>query len=131
MSPFSIRIFSRSAYRSEIFSPFFFSNILAPGYSSGPFRTSFSRKFLFISFTEIGFVIFFAIFKGIPSSRIDKLGSGVITERAEKSTRFPIKLPLTRPPFPFSLSMIDLSGRPERCATWPTPGILLLICVAI
>ena len=117
MSPFSICIFSRSAYRSEMFSPFFFSRIFAPGYSSGPFRTSLLKKLLFKSFTVIGFVIFFAIFSGIPSSRIDKFGSGVMTERAEKSTRFPIKFPLTRPPFPLRRSIIDFSGLPDLCAT--------------
>ena len=77
-----------------------------------------------------GFVIFLATLRGIPSSRIDKLGSGVITERAEKSTRFPMRFPLTRPPFPFKRSLIDFKGRPERCATEATPGILLSTCVA-
>ena len=84
-----------------------------------------------MSFTVTGFVIFLATLSGIPNSRIDKFGSGVITERAEKSTRLPIRLPLTRPPFPFNRSLMDLSGRPERCATDATPGILLSTCVAI
>mgnify|MGYP000867847838 CR=1 FL=1 len=58
------------------------------------------------------------------------LGSGVITLLADLSTRFPIRLPLTRPPLPFNLSLIDFNGRPERCATDATPGILLSTCVA-
>ena len=98
---------------------------------SGPFRTSCCKKSRLRLFTTTGFVIFIAIFLGTPSSRIDKFGSGVITDLAEKSTRFPIKLPLTRPCFPFRRSLIDLSGRPDRCATGAHDGMLLSICVAI
>ena len=72
-----------------------------------------------------------ATFNGTPNSLIDKLGSGVMTERALKSTRFPIKLPLTRPLLPFNLSLIAFNGRPERWATAATPGILLSTNVAI
>lgn len=35
-----------------------------------------------------------------------------MTVRAEKSTRFPIKLPLSRPSLPFSRDRIALTGRP-------------------
>ena len=53
--------------------------------------------------------------QGTPSSSMLIVGSGVITVRAEKSTRFPIKLPLIRPSLAFSLLHIDLMGRPDRC----------------
>ena len=130
-SPFSRTTVLLSIYRSEISPPVFFSRIFAPGYTSGPLRTSCWRKSRFRLFTTTGFVIFIAIFFGTPSSRMDKLGSGVITDLAEKSTRFPIKLPLTRPPFPLRRSFMDLSGRPDRCATGAQDGILLSTWVAI
>ena len=75
--------------------------------------------------------MFIAIFLGIPNSLIPILASGVITLRAEKSTRLPIRLPLTRPVLPFNRSTMDLSGLPERCVTLDTPGILLFIIVAM
>ena len=61
---------------------------------------------------------------------MEMFGSAVITERALKSTRFAIKLPLIRPCFPDKRSFIDFRGLPERCATEATPGILLSTCVA-
>uniref|UniRef100_A0A6C0HF55 Uncharacterized protein n=1 Tax=viral metagenome TaxID=1070528 RepID=A0A6C0HF55_9ZZZZ len=42
------------------------------------------------------------------------LGSGVITERAEKSTRLPIKFPRTRPSFAPNRAFSVFRGRPER-----------------
>lgn len=56
--------------------------------------------------------------RGTPTWSIDRLGSGVITARAEKSTRFPIKFPLTRPSLLFSLCFTDLSGRPDFCMAY-------------
>ena len=41
---------------------------------------------------------------------MEMFGSPEMTVRAEKSTRLPIRLPLTRPSFPFSLWLIDLMG---------------------
>ena len=125
ISPSSSTIELRSILRKVIDSPFFFSKIFAPGHSSGPFCTNFVKNALFILLTVTGLVIFLAIFIGIPNSRIEIFGSAVITERALKSTRFAIKLPLIRPPLPFKRSLIDFKGRPERCATDATPGILL------
>ena len=104
----------RSQYLSVIDCPFRFSKIFAPGHSSGPFNTNLVKNALLTAFTRTGFVIFLAIFIGIPSSRIEMFGSAVITERALKSTRFAIKLPRIRPPFPFNLSLIDFNGRPDR-----------------
>ena len=47
-------------------------------------------------------------FLGTPNSPILILGSGVITLLALKSTRFPIRFPLTRPPFPTKRSLQTL-----------------------
>ena len=91
---------------------------------------SFVRNFLFLLLTTSGNVIFFATLSGIPNCEIPMLASGVITDLAEKSTRLPIRFPLTRPGLPTNLSLIDLSGLPERCATEATPGILLSTIVA-
>lgn len=65
--------------------------------------------------TISGKVRFWAIVRGTPTWSIDKLGSGVITARAEKSTRFPIRFPLTRPSLLFNLCFTDFSGRPDFC----------------
>ena len=48
--------------------------------------------------------------QGTPSSSMEMLGSPEMTVRAEKSTRLPMRFPLTRPSFPFSLWLIDLMG---------------------
>ena len=50
-----------------------------------------------------------------------------MTERALKSTRFPIKLPLSLPCLPFSLVLISLYGLPERC---PFATITLLVLLS-
>jgi hypothetical protein len=63
--------------------------------------------------TVSGYVRFKAILHGTPNSSILMFGSGVITVRAEKSTRFPIRLPLIRPSFALSLLHIDLMGLPD------------------
>lgn len=68
--------------------------------------------------TSSGNVIFWAMERGTPTWSILRLGSGVMTVLAEKSTRFPIKLPLTRPSFPFNLCLTDFSGRPDFCTAY-------------
>mgnify|MGYP006964535239 CR=1 FL=1 len=72
--------------------------------------------------TISGKVRFCAMVRGTPTWSIDRLGSGVITARAEKSTRFPIKLPLTRPSLLFSLCFTDLRGRPDFCMAYTESG---------
>ena len=76
---------------------------------------SWYKKRIFLSLTTTGRVIFFAIFIGIPNSRMEIFGSAVITERALKSTRFAIRLLLILPLLPFNLSFNDFKGLPERC----------------
>ena len=72
-----------------------------------------------------------AILIGTPSSSILIPGSGVITLRAEKSTRLPIRLPRIRPSFDPRRCWIDLRGRPLRWALGATPGIWLSTSVAM
>jgi hypothetical protein len=47
---------------------------------------------------------------GTPTSSSSRLGSPVMTVRAEKSTRFPIKLPRRRPSFSFRRGTNSLYG---------------------
>ena len=54
-----------------------------------------------------------------------RFGSPVITVRALKSTRFPIRFPRTRPSLAFRRSEIDFSGRPDFCIALGTPGNVL------
>jgi hypothetical protein len=53
-----------------------------------------------------------------------RLGSAVMTVRAEKSTRLPMRLPRMRPSLPLSRCRIVLSGLPDRCVScgWPACG---------
>jgi len=63
--------------------------------------------------TISGKVRFCAMVRGTPTWSIRRFGSGVMTVRAEKSTRFPIRLPRIRPSFAFSRCLIDFNGRPD------------------
>ena len=65
--------------------------------------------------TISGNVMFCATERGTPTWSIRKFGSGVMTVRAEKSTRFPIKLPRIRPSLPFKRAFSDFSGFPDFC----------------
>mmetsp|Transcript_11141 Transcript_11141/g.46368 ORF Transcript_11141/g.46368 Transcript_11141/m.46368 type:complete len:286 (-) Transcript_11141:360-1217(-) len=67
--------------------------------------------------------------RGTPTSSIEMLGSAVMTVRAEKSTRLPIRLPRMRPSLPLRRWQIDLMGRPERCVLTGTPGMVLSMYV--
>mmetsp|Transcript_34337 Transcript_34337/g.110271 ORF Transcript_34337/g.110271 Transcript_34337/m.110271 type:complete len:212 (+) Transcript_34337:916-1551(+) len=51
---------------------------------------------------------------GTPTWSIDKFGSAVMTVRAEKSTRFPMRFPRRRPSLPFKRWRMVLRGLPER-----------------
>ena len=111
-------------------SPFLRSNIFAPGYVSGPFSINFIKKSRFRSLTVTGLVIFLAILRGTPNCLIDKFGSPVMTERALKSTRLPIKLPRIRPFLELRRPMMHCKGRPDRCAIGAIPLILLFTIIA-
>ena len=51
---------------------------------------------------------------------MSSMGSPPITVRAEKSTRFPIKCPRSRPSLPLSRSRIDLIGFFDFVLKWTT-----------
>mmetsp|Transcript_39970 Transcript_39970/g.80064 ORF Transcript_39970/g.80064 Transcript_39970/m.80064 type:complete len:333 (+) Transcript_39970:2804-3802(+) len=102
----------------------------APGSSSGPLLTnscSFSRL---NGVTISGKVSVRAMERGTPTSSMAKLGSGVITVRAEKSTRLPIKLPRIRPSLPLRRWEMLLRGRPVRDVAGACPGMLFSTKVA-
>ena len=48
-----------------------------------------------------------------------------MTVRAEKSTLFPIRLPLSRPSFPFKRALIALIGLPVLCLCVAVPYMSL------
>ena len=91
------------------------------GHLSISLSNSLFNDTLLILFTISGYVRLSAIFIGTPNSSNSILGSGVITLRAEKSTRFPIRLFLIRPSLPFNLCLIDFKGRPDLCVLGLTP----------
>lgn len=80
--------------------------------------------------TISGNVRFCAIDLGTPTWSIWRLGSGVMTVRAEKSTRFPIKFPRIRPSFPLRRALIAFNGFPDFCMALGMPGISLSTKVA-
>mmetsp|Transcript_10070 Transcript_10070/g.31761 ORF Transcript_10070/g.31761 Transcript_10070/m.31761 type:complete len:270 (+) Transcript_10070:3863-4672(+) len=67
---------------------------------------------------------------GTPTWSMPRLGSGVMTERPEKLTRLPIRLPRTRPYLPFKRDRSVLSGRPPRCVDCATEASSLSSSVA-
>ena len=76
--------------------------------------TNFFSFSIFHSVTISGIVSLVAICIGTPTSPKSKLGSGEITVRLEKSTRFPDSDPLKRPSLPLSLCVNVFRGLPER-----------------
>mmetsp|Transcript_65534 Transcript_65534/g.131836 ORF Transcript_65534/g.131836 Transcript_65534/m.131836 type:complete len:223 (-) Transcript_65534:699-1367(-) len=55
---------------------------------------------------------------GTPTSSKLKMGSAVMTDRALKSTRLPMRLPRMRPSLPLMRCAMVLSKRPDRCVSW-------------
>mmetsp|Transcript_22490 Transcript_22490/g.69467 ORF Transcript_22490/g.69467 Transcript_22490/m.69467 type:complete len:260 (+) Transcript_22490:3492-4271(+) len=62
--------------------------------------------------------------RGTPTWSTERFGSAVMTVRAEKSTRLPMRLPRMRPSLPFKRCRIVFSGLPPRCFSW-TPSFAL------
>ena len=71
--------------------------------------------------TNSGYVKLVAMDLGTPTWSIKRLGSAVITVRAEKSTRFPIRFPLILPSLLLRRCLIDLRGRPDFCVALGRP----------
>ena len=86
----------------------------------GPFSTISRMSSMFHSVTRSGTVSVFAISVGTPTSFIERFGSGEITVRAEKSTRFPERLLRNRPSLPFNRCASVRKARPDR---WRAGGI--------
>mmetsp|Transcript_20171 Transcript_20171/g.33182 ORF Transcript_20171/g.33182 Transcript_20171/m.33182 type:complete len:240 (-) Transcript_20171:104-823(-) len=86
-----------------IFPPFILSNMiwLAPGCLCAPLITALRSRSMLCTVTLSGYVRILAQWMGTPTSSTDRLGSGEITVRDEKSTRFPLRFCLNRPCFPF------------------------------
>ena len=75
------------------------------------------------SLTFIVWVISLATRSGTPTSLRLRVGSGEMTVRAEKFTRFPESEPRKRPSLPFSRWERVFRGRPER---WRAGGVPLI-----
>ena len=71
-----------------------------------------------------------AMLLGTPTWSSSRFGSPVMTVRAEKSTRLPIRLPRRRPSLPFRRARSDLTGRPDDWSDCGKPAISLSIYVA-
>jgi hypothetical protein len=61
----------------------------------------------------------------MPTSLMDKIGSGEITVRALKFTRFPERFERKRPSLPFSRCTRVFNGRPDRCLAGGMPEVWL------
>mmetsp|Transcript_27825 Transcript_27825/g.91056 ORF Transcript_27825/g.91056 Transcript_27825/m.91056 type:complete len:322 (-) Transcript_27825:482-1447(-) len=98
---------------------------VCPSGGSGPLVTSFWRRSLLYGVTVSGKVMLSAMERGTPSSSRARLGSGVMTERAEKSTRLPMRLPRIRPDLPLRRSEMLFTGRPLLRLARGMPAMLL------
>jgi len=117
-------------YLKSIRSPFDLMMCLAPGWVVGPFATSCAIRLMLYGVTSSGTVRFIATDRGTPTWSMPKFGSAVMTVRAEKSTRLPMRLPRNRPSFPFRRCWIVLRGRPDRCVTCGIPRSSLFMNAA-
>lgn len=101
---------------------------LAPGCTSGPFLTAYLSMSTLCDVTRSGYVNTFATRSGTATSSMRRFGSGEMTVRPEKSTRFPERLPRNRPCLPFR------RWTKPRMGFWPgwdgTPGSSELMYIA-
>ena len=79
------------------------------------------------SLTTSGNVRFMAMRRGTPSSSMLMLGSGVMTVRAEKSTRLPMRLPRMRPSLWPKRSLMVLKRRPVRSLETQGPELSMSV----
>merc|ERR1740123_2284143 len=98
---------------------------LAPGYWLLPLLTRACILSMLKGVTISGKVRFWAMLLGTPTWSILRLGSGVMTVLALKSTLLPIKFPLILPSLPFSLALTAFRGLPLFCIARGRPGISL------
>ena len=108
----SAATFLRSPYFRYCVPPFLKRTKLAPGCWFMPFRTHSLIFSMLCLDTTSGYVMFLAMCSGTPTSSMRRLGSGEMTVRPEKSTRFPERFPRKRPCFPLSLCTNPRRGFP-------------------
>merc|ERR1719506_672049 len=102
---------------------------LAPGQVVGPFFTSFFNQSKLNGVTLSGKVSVKAIDLGTPTCSVSRFASPPMTLRAQKSTRFPIRLPRNRPSLDFKRSRIDFKGRFDFVVAWGIPIMQLSLSV--
>mmetsp|Transcript_38185 Transcript_38185/g.85240 ORF Transcript_38185/g.85240 Transcript_38185/m.85240 type:complete len:202 (-) Transcript_38185:74-679(-) len=102
----------RRSYRSS----FLIMN-LAPGQSSAPRATKACSSDRLYGVTSSGTVRFLATLLGTPTSSRLRLGSAVMTVRAEKSTRLPMRFWRMRPSLPLIRWAMVFKRRPDRCVS--------------
>lgn len=93
---------------------------ISPGEGIVPVPSTADRSMLY-GVTVSGKVSMRASDRGTPTWSMLMRGSGVITVRALKSTRLPIRLPRMRPSLPLRRWLIDLMGLPLRCCACGQP----------
>src|SRR3990167_5958536 len=87
-------------------------------------------KYSILNFVTIsGYVTFEHISYGIPTSSIESVGSAVITDLIDLSTRLPIISNLNLPPLPLNLTFKDFNGLPPFLWTDCSLNALLSINV--
>ena len=104
--------------------------LLQPGYRYAPLRTRACSAVRLNSVTTSGKVSLWAMICGTPSWSRSRFGSGVMTDRAEKFTRLPLRLPRMRPSLPLIRLFTHLSARPERCCATGRPWCVLSVSTA-
>mmetsp|Transcript_14393 Transcript_14393/g.39003 ORF Transcript_14393/g.39003 Transcript_14393/m.39003 type:complete len:214 (-) Transcript_14393:694-1335(-) len=119
------RLMRRPSSRMMNFAP------VSPGGGWGPLSTSACSLSMLKGVAVSGNVRFSAMDQGTPSSSMPMLGSPVMTVRAEKSTRLPMRLPRMRPSLPLRRCEMDLMGRPLFCMLGGTPGMVLSMYVVM
>mmetsp|Transcript_3891 Transcript_3891/g.13707 ORF Transcript_3891/g.13707 Transcript_3891/m.13707 type:complete len:295 (-) Transcript_3891:837-1721(-) len=119
----------RSPYLRNWRVPFCRTTKLAPGCTSIPLRTHCRSFSMLCRETRSGYVMMSATWRGTPTSSTRRFGSGEMTVRPLKSTRFPERLPRKRPCFPLRRCTNPRMG----FAGWyaiGSPGNSLLMYVA-
>src|SRR3989337_278750 len=96
----------------------------APSGTGPRFTHSFTISRLYAC-TWTGTVSSLAASTGTPTSLIERIGSGEMTVRALKLTRFPERFERKRPSLPVRRWTRVLRGRPERCLAGGIPDVWL------
>mmetsp|Transcript_21938 Transcript_21938/g.54256 ORF Transcript_21938/g.54256 Transcript_21938/m.54256 type:complete len:285 (-) Transcript_21938:948-1802(-) len=120
----------RSPYFRYCVPPLLNLTKLAPGCRFMPLRTRSRTISMLCCDTTSGYVISLATCSGTPSSSMRRFGSGEMTVRPEKSTRFPLRLPRNRPCLPLRRCTNPRSGLPGPWNCSDSPGSSELMYMA-